>query len=200
MSERLEQQAERSNTTLWILIAVFTVPMIVAYAYYFFVDEYSLGNHGELIEPVVQVEDLSLTDEQGQALARDELVHKWKMLYVADADCDVSCQHTLYNIRQINTALGKNADRFQHMIIHLQPMSPTFEKLVADEYPDALHSHATRDNLSRSLPGFGAADPASHTIYIMDPLGNIMMRFDQGISPKLILNDLNRLLKISRIG
>jgi cytochrome oxidase Cu insertion factor (SCO1/SenC/PrrC family) len=149
---------------------------------------------------VVQVEDLALSDENGEALARDELIHKWKILYVAGADCDTSCQHTLYNIRQINTALGKNADRFQHMIIHLQPMSENFQQLVAEEYPEALHSYASKDSLSQSLPGPGAGDPESNTIYIMDPLGNIMMRFDQGISPKLILKDLNRLLKISRIG
>jgi len=200
MTEQVEQKAERSNTTLWIMIAVFVVPMIAAYAYYFFADEYSLGNHGDLIEPVVQIDDLELTDIDGTPLARDELIHHWKMFYVAGASCDRACQKGLYNMRQVNIALGKNADRFQHMIIHTDKMSDDFKEVVSAEYSGALHAYGSIDRLVNSLAPAGASELAANAIYIMDPLGNIMMRFGPDISPKLILKDLNRLLKISRIG
>lgn len=199
MTEQVEPTIERSNTSLWLLILTFALPIIGAYAYYLFVDDYSMGNHGDLIQPVIQIEELSLTNINGEPMARDELIHGWKMLYIAGNKCDSGCQDSIYYMRQINTALGKNASRFMHMIIHLGIMSSEFQELITKQHPTALHSYATRDKLSKV---FSALDSAltSNAIYIMDPLGNIMMRFSQGVSPKLILKDLNRLLKISRIG
>lgn len=199
MTEQVDQNIERSNTTLWLLILSFAVPIIGAYAYFFFVDDYSLGNHGELIQPVIQIEKLSLTDISGEPISRDELTHHWKMLYIADKDCDSACQETNYYMRQINTALGKNASRFKRMIIHLEPMSTGFKQISEDEYPSALHSYASRNKLAKAFSALNG-ELTSNAIYIMDPLGNIMMRFSQGTSAKLILKDLNRLLKISRIG
>ena len=199
MTEQVEKQATRSNTTLWLLIATFAVPIIGAYAYFFFVDDYALGNHGELIDPVIQIESLALSDADGNRLQRDALIHGWKMLYVADARCDSVCQESIYNMRQINTALGKNAGRFKHMIIHTAPMADDFRRLIDAEHSEALHSYASAEPLSRVL-SVSPGQLMSNSIYIMDPLGNIMMRFDPGTSPKLILKDLNRLLKISRIG
>ncbi|MCW8955728.1 MAG: hypothetical protein OQL09_02515 [Gammaproteobacteria bacterium] len=199
MTEQVEQYATRSNTTLWLLILTFAVPIIGAYAYYYFVDDYSLGNHGDLIQPVVNIEELSLTDINGISLTRKELIHGWKMLYIAGSDCNSGCRDSIYYMRQINTALGKNASRFKHMIIHLDTMSSEFQQLVAKEHVTALHSYASSEKLSEAFSGQDR-EQIPNAIYIMDPLGNIMMRFRQGTSPKLILKDLNRLLKISRIG
>ncbi|MFW2372239.1 MAG: SCO family protein [Gammaproteobacteria bacterium] len=199
MTEQVDQKIERSNTTLWLLILTFAIPIIAAYAYFFFVDDYSMGNHGELIQPIIHIESLALTNINGEPIAQDELIHHWKMLYIADKDCDSACQETIYFMRQINTALGKNAGRFKHMIIHLETMSPEFKQLTENEYPSALHSYAFSSKLSDAFSGLNG-ELVSNSIYIMDPLGNIMMRFNQGTSPKMILKDLKRLLKISRIG
>ena len=199
MTEKSEQQANRSNKTLWLLMATFAVPIIGAYAYFFLVDDYSMGNHGELIQPVIQVETLELADSSGTIFSRDDLIYSWKMLYVAGSDCNQNCRESIYNMRQINAALGKNAGRFKHMIIHTAPMSDKFSKLIATEHSEALHSYAPEQQLSKAL-SVSAEQLRDGTIYIMDPLGNIMMRFNRDTSPKLILKDLNRLLKISRIG
>ncbi len=199
MTEQVEQKTERKNTTLWLLILTFAVPIIGAYAYYLFADDHTLGNHGDLIQPVIQIEDLALTDINDELIARDELIHRWKMLYVVGSNCDSACQQSLYYMRQINTALGKNAGRFKHMIIHLNVMSPEFQELIRKEHSAAQHSYAANDKISEVFSGPGR-EHETNAIYIMDPLGNIMMRFSYGTSPKLILKDLKRLLKISRIG
>ena len=199
MTEQVEQKTERSNTTLWLLLLTFAVPILGAYIYFFFVDDYSLGNHGDLIQPVVQIEDLSLTDSNGRPMSKEELVRHWKMLYIAGKNCDSDCQQSIYNMRQINKALGKNASRFKHMIIHTEAMSSEFMQLTENEYSTALHSYGSIEKLSEKLSKLDAKQ-SNNPIYIMDPLGNIMMKFKHGTSPKLILKDLNRLLKISRIG
>jgi len=200
MTAQVEQKIERSNNTLWLLILTFAVPIIGAYAYYLFVDDYSLGNHGDLIQPIIKIEELLLTDVNGGPISRDELIHGWKMLYIAGSDCNSTCQESIYYMRQINTALGKNASRFKHMIIHLDNMSAEFQGLIESEHTTALHSYASNEKISSVFSGLNSNNLLSNSIYIMDPLGNIMMRFSHGTSAKLILKDLNRLLKISRIG
>ena len=200
MTIQVEQTTiERSNFTLWMLILTFAVPIIGAYAYYFFADDYSMGNHGELIQPVIQIDDLSLRHSNGQPIKKDELIHNWKMLYIAGKECDTACKESIYYMRQINTALGKNANRFEHMIVHQDNMSPEFQEFIIKEHETALHSYISSDKFSEVLTRL-PNETTGNAIYIMDPLGNIMMRFSQGTSPKLILKDLNRLLKISRIG
>ena len=193
----MPEAKQRKPYALWVLIIIFFVPMIVAYAYFFLGDQFSTGNHGELITPVVQVEQLQLKDQAGQVKQFDET--KWLMLYIAEKNCDVICSKILYNMRQINIALGKNAHRFEYMAVHLEAMGPEFSQLISNEHPNALHAYGVKDVISRELystqPGTN-----SNAIYIMDPLGNIMMRFNPDVSPKMILKDLNRLLKISRIG
>lgn len=200
MNHEVEQQPTRSNTTLWILILIFAIPMVGAYAYFFLADNYSMGNHGKLIKPVIQIEALQLADADGKTLSRDELIHKWKMFYIADNDCDADCQQSLYHMRQINIALGKNANRFEHMVIHMEPMTRQFRQLIAQEHEAALHTYGNREVLTTMLGNLEEKQLTSNAIYIMDPLGNIMMRFEPGTDPKLILKDLNKLLKISRIG
>ncbi len=191
------QDPQRKPYTLWILVSIFFVPMIIAYGYYFLGDHFSTGNHGELINPVVQVDQLKLLDEAGLVKQLDDT--KWLMIYIADKDCDAVCVKSLYNMRQINIALGKNAHRFQHMIIHMENMSLEFKQLISTEHPNAQHAYGSKEMIYQALfPN--QTNPQLNDIFIMDPLGNIMMRFARDVSPKLILKDLNRLLKISRIG
>ncbi len=199
MNEEVNQSTERSNRTLWILIASFAIPMIAAYVYYFLGDDFSRGNNGKLISPMINIESLSLTDEAGQLKSKDELTHKWKMLYVVGSACDAICSEKLYLMRQMNKALGKNAHRFQHMLIHTDKMSEEFDQLIKSEHTAALHSYTSKDTLSQALNDIDK-DLTSNSIYIMDPLGNIMMQYSPDITPKQILKDLKRLLKISRIG
>lgn len=190
---------KKTPTALWMLMLTFAVPIIAAYAYFFFGDHLSMSNHGDLITPVIDIVDLQLTDENNKPILHEELTHKWSMLFVVGKDCNDACNKGLYNMRQINIALGKNQDRFQHMMIHADAMSQNFTKLVAIEHHAAFHAYSPRETLLNAFSAVETELP-SNSIYIMDPIGNIMMRFSPGISPKLILKDLNHLLKVSQIG
>lgn len=199
MTEHIEQNPRSNNLTLGLIILAFALPIIAAYSYFFFVDDYSLGNHGKLLQPLIKVDNLGLTDVNGEPLSKDELTSEWKMLFFTGKDCESTCQELLFNMRQINVALGKNSNRFKHMIVHQEEMSPQFQQFIQEQHSKALHSYVLPQTLNQA---FSASDQKHipNSIYIMDPLGYIMMRYDHGISPKLILKDLNRLLKISRIG
>lgn len=192
-------KATKSNTTIWLLLAISILPFIAASIYYNYGDFKSFGNNGDLINPVIDVSTLELQNQAGVNIERESLTKKWRMLLVMGKDCDDICKTSLYNMRQINVALGKHYDRFRHMLIHTDKMNAEMAKLVNDEYTETLHAYAKKETLDHVLKDI-EFDIYSGSILIMDPIGNIMMRFKTGMDPKVILKDLNRLLKVSQIG
>jgi len=192
----LTDTPKRSNTTLWLLLASFLVPAFLAYGYFFFGDRPSVASNGKLISPIVDIETLNLKDPLGEIVSRQELTPKWRMYYFANANCDSECKNDLYNMRQINVALGKNADRVQHVIVHLSTPQNEFTKYVETEHPEAVRVYGATEDMT----DLTKKNSSAQYIYLVDPLGNIMMKFPNSLDAKLILKDINKLLKISRIG
>jgi len=187
---------QRSNTTLWLLLASFLVPAILAYGYYFFGDRPSVASNGQLIIPVVDIETLKLKDPLGEGITREDLTPKWRMYYFAGANCDSECKSSLYNMRQVNLALGKNADRVEHAIVHLFTPQNEFMKYIEAEHPKVIRVYSSSENTLELMKDSNSTS----FIYLVDPQGNIMMKFPDTVNAKLILKDINKLLKISRIG
>jgi hypothetical protein len=102
-------------------------------------------------------------------------------------------------MRQINIAAGKYANRLQRLLVHLEAPAEEFQALVAKEYPQARHVNANAETIAAALQEVGPQFRANE-IYIMDPLGNIMLRYTQEQSYKDILHDLKKLFKVSQIG
>jgi cytochrome oxidase Cu insertion factor (SCO1/SenC/PrrC family) len=187
----------RSNATLWLLLASFILPAVAAYAYFFFGDRPEPDTYGELITPVVDIETLELTDVLDNPIPRKELTSSWRMFYISAGSCAEQCEQSLYNMRQINTALGKNQSRVDHAVLHSATVQPEFIELLEQQHPHVLRARIPVQKLQL----LQLQNPAQQSaIYLMDPHGNIMMRFADGLDPKLILKEINKLLKISRIG
>ncbi len=188
---------ERSNATLWLLLASFILPAVAAYAYFFFGDRPEPDTYGELITPVVDIETLELTDVLDNPIPRKDLTSSWRMFYITADSCPEQCEQSLYNMRQINIALGKNQSRVDHAVLHSATARTDFIALLEEKHP-----HVYRAKIpSQKLQLLELENPAQQSaIYLMDPHGNIMMRFVDGLDPKLILKEINKLLKISRIG
>ena len=199
MTNETKPSPQRSTTTLWILLAISILPFIAATAYYQFGNFTQFSNNGEILKSLIDIQSLQLNNEDGQAIERESLTKKWRMILIVNKNCDKNCQISLYNMRQLNVALGKNYDRFRHMLIHTENMNKNFTSLLENKYKETLHAYTSEAVLNKVFKDTGI-NIFSNSIYIMDPTGNIMMRFDQNMNPKLILKDLNRLLKVSQIG
>ncbi len=199
--ERAQQAPKRNPYTPWFVVFAFVAPVIAAYALFFLgITPPAYSNRGELLDPIVDIESFVLTDDSGMHISRDEItMHKWHMIYFAGASCDDACNRILYNMRQINIAAGKNANRLQRLIVHLDEPDEDFQALIAKEYPDARHANAQAETIAAALQQVGPRF-RSNEIYIMDPLGNIMLRFTQEQPYKDLLHDLNKLFKVSQIG
>ena len=199
--EQPEQSKRRNPYTPWFVVISFVAPVVAAYALFFLgVTPPAYSNRGELLDPIIDVKSFALSDDSNNALDWMAITeHKWHMIYFAGSSCDDACNQTLYNMRQINIAAGKNANRLQRLLVHLEAPGEEFQALIAKEYPQARHVNASAETITAALQDVGPQF-RTNEIYIMDPLGNIMLRFTQEQSYKDILHDLNKLFKVSQIG
>ena len=182
---------------LMLIAAVFFGPFILAWLLY---DPEQTRNatsstaHGELIEPVMLVADENLT------VAREDQDSPypglWTVVHVGDGECAEACQQALYKTRQVRKALGKEDRRVQRFFL-LTDDSPLSEAMRR-EHPGLSIYDAQQPLTTDFLAAVAAYD--QQDIFLVDPLGNLMMRFTPNIGMKDIHKDLKKLLKVSQIG
>src|SRR5438132_502246 len=117
---------------------------------------------------------------------------KWVFLTVDAAACAAACERKLYVVRQVRRGQGKDAERIERLWLLTDGGKPRAELLAAIE---GSHLAAADAELLKSLPG-----NAPEYIYLVDPLGNLMMRFPGDPDPSRLIKDLQRLMKYSRFG
>lgn len=192
---------KKNPYTLWFVVAAFVLPVTAAYIMYFSgYTPSAFTNKGELIQPVIDVSALALVDGDDKRLSREDATdRKWHMIYFAGSSCDQACSDALFKIRQVNKAVGKNAYRLRRLVIHLDRPGDEFAGLLAKEHPDVRRVYADQKKVQMALQPV-TREPGHNDIFLMDPNGNIMMRFTTENSFKDLLHDLNKLFKVSQIG
>jgi hypothetical protein len=176
-----------SRRQIWILIALFFAPLALAFLLYYSGGWRPSGstNKGELVSPPRPLPGISAWHG------------KWTLVYVGDGRCDERCRAALILTRQ--TRLALNADMTRVQRIFLATGNCCDRTYFAAEHPDLGVQQVDNEAGAALLGAF--PDVASGSIYIVDPLGNLMMRHapSAGLS-KDLLEDLRKLLKLSHIG
>ncbi|MBG7609561.1 MAG: SCO family protein [Anaerolineae bacterium] len=193
---------KRNPYTVWFVVMAFVAPVVLAYIMFFFVDVKSFINHGEILNPIVHIADFKLTDDNDEVIPQAELTYKWRLVSFLGKDCSESCEKRLYDTRQIHTSLGKNQHRLSRMFVHLAPSGEALTKLIEEAHENVIHVNGNKQTIIDAL-GANVSDDAgisNNEIYIMDPMGNVMMRFTKDQPNKEFLYDLKKLLKASQIG
>lgn len=183
----------KTRRTLLLLIAVGTLPIIASYALYAWWRPASHMNHGELLE-TRSAGLQGLKTDDGRTLA-EAVAKKWVLLTVQPASCDTRCQNKLYLMRQIRTAQNENMLRLERVWIVPGLEQPDPQLLAV--LPGLHLVHAPEQGMLQSLPL--RADPGA-AIFLIDPLGNLVLRYDDHSEPKGMLADLRRLLRYSGLG
>lgn len=202
-----EFEARRASgrKKLLVIFGLFAVPLLLATVWFHAVrfSGGSWGNtaKGELITPAVPLEGIALT-ENGQPFDIDGLRGKWTIFYVPDAlQCGEDCGEHLMLIRQLRLALNHRMERVQRVVLLDQPSVPEAMQQAQLGLRVVTGSDAQREafigRLSQPTEGL---EPVASPIYIIDPFGNLMMRFSPDQLPDQVHKDLKRLLKASRIG
>ncbi len=181
--------ATRSGSLRLVLLMalVFFAPLLLATLLYYGSNwrPAARTNHGVLIEPP-------------RALS-DALFHgKWSLVYIGAGDCAAACQQALYYMRQTQWGLGQLGPRLQRVFL-IDRRCCAARAGLERSYAGLLTRDADNAAGAALLASF-PQDARDHSLFIVDPRGYLMMRYDLNAPPKGLLEDLKHLLQLSSIG
>ena len=150
-------------------------------------DPWATTNQGTLLDPVVRFEELGLINaEDGAATSAPNESGTWWLLTVTDAACDPACHQVLEKNRALHVLLAKDTSRLRRGVVFTSSASAEDVAELKADFPKLF------------LLASGAALPAG--IYLGDPLGNLILRYEFDQAGEPVLKDLKKLLKISQVG
>jgi hypothetical protein len=192
--EEFIRQRNRGRRTLILLAFVFFGPLAAAFALYYgnIWKPTGMAVNGLLIQPPRPLP----TDSLISGAEAPRFMDLWTLVIVAPGDCDDTCQKALVESRQVRRALGKERDRVQRVWLVSQGVANA--DFVAEQHPNLATVPASEPRLAPVLAIIG--EVAAGEVLVVDPLGNLMMRFPPGTTMRAMDTDLKKLLKTSRIG
>jgi hypothetical protein len=184
---------------LLALLATFMAPLAFAFWLYYGSSwrPTHTTNQGELIAPARPLPAISLPRSDGSPVGVAVFNGKWSLVVIGDGQCDARCQQTLVYTRQTVLGLGRLGNRLQRLL--LSTGNCCDRAYLAREQPDLITLDAGGTAASALLQNF-PAENRERMIFVVDPLGNLMMRYDASLDPKGLRADLKQLLDLSHIG
>lgn len=181
------------------LLLFFIVPIFAAFWFFQHPQHLSLKtvNHGQLLQPLQEIKRLPLQAEVSNTPIKEG---QWRLFYLQpQAQCDTQCQHTLYDLRQVRTALGKNQDRVVRAYVAVEhPLSLDTRRLLTGPFQGTQIFTVSAAAVQAFLPAQLAQRAISEGLLVMvDPQGYAMMVYPMGFAAKDLLADLNRLLTVN---
>ncbi len=180
---------------LLLIAAVCLAPFVASFTLYYFWQPSGRLNYGELVEGVtLPAGNLALTGS-GKPFDFTQLRGRWIFVTVDSGACDDYCQKKLWKMRQVRLTQGKYPERIERawLVTDTQAVAAT----VLKEYEGTWVASAQDTAALKLLPYLNAQ--RDH-IYLVDPLGNVVLRYPKDADPTRMKKDLTRLLKVSRIG
>jgi cytochrome oxidase Cu insertion factor (SCO1/SenC/PrrC family) len=175
-----------------LIVAVCAAPVIASYIAFYWLQPSGHVNYGELIEPA-KIRDAQLQTLDGAPFQWSDVKGEWVLLTVADATCDETCRTNLIYMRQVRLAQGNETERIERVWLLSDGGLP--DPALLAQHPGLRVLRARAGGVALMLPGTMSL---RDRIYVVDPLGNLMMRFPQQPDPRRILKDLSRLLRHSK--
>lgn len=192
---------KRSTTTLWIMVAIFAAPSLAALFFFYNPQYRPVGktNKGEILEPAVPLSpELRLTTPAGVELDRSGLEGKWTLVYLAGRACDEHCIDRLIAIRQIRSALGEGQLSVERLLIITDPAATELAAELGTKFEGMLVAIGDAAEGAQLLELLGGRTAALDRIYVLDPLGNLGMRYAADAPADDTLKDMERLLKATK--
>jgi cytochrome oxidase Cu insertion factor (SCO1/SenC/PrrC family) len=168
---------------LLVIMALFAAPIVASFLAYYVFQPRGGASYGELLTPPATITTAQFARAAGGAFRFEALRGKWVLIASDAGACPPSCAAKLTLMRQVRLMLGRNSGRLERVFVALEP----FEGTIAITPPTGM-----------ALPLAPVNDRAH--FYLVDPLGNVMMRFPADADPRRLFKDLERLLKASQIG
>lgn len=201
-------QLKKNRMLLLLIMASFVLPFVIGDM------AYKLGwykggqtNNGQLIDPPAAFADFRARQPGGEAVDGAFVRSNWWLVYVMPTRCEAACRNRLFQMRQVKKALGREAGRVRPLLVMTSPAAPDVDALLRAEFPEVARVDADSSQVNSALARVTEGATEAGNLFIMDPMGWIMMSYlpeadekESVIKAEDILNDLKKLLKASRIG
>jgi hypothetical protein len=188
----------RGRWKMVLVLAVCAAPMLGSYLTYYVIKPGGRTNYGALIDPRAHpIPEMKATTLDGKPSSLDEYKGKWIMLLSGPSNCQQECKDRLYAMRQLRLMQGKEMERVERVWLILDDQPLASDLMGADEGTHLLR--VSKAAVQAWLPVEAGGDASQH-MYLIDPLGNLMMRFPKDADPSKVKKDLGKLLKASSIG
>lgn len=203
-SNRTVSRRPADRRPFFFVLGIFLMPLLLAFALYYGSGWRPAGttNKGDLVTPAIPLPEAALLKADGSRTDAAFLRGTWSLVYIGAGTCDEGCRSALNSMRDARLLLGKDITRVSRVFLYGGTCCDA--EYFAAEQP-GLSSVNVDDAAGQSLlapfplqDGVGVMD--GKRIYIVDPLGNLMMSYAPGTDPRAIYQDLKKLLKLSHIG
>jgi hypothetical protein len=197
----------KNKRKLVTIIAWFFIPLAIAITSYKLLPEdyrpTSMTNNGELLDPVFNLTEFSYQTTDGKTFNNKDIEKVWTILQFIENECDAACSESLYNTRQMRISFGKDIDRIDRVAVVSGTVEGESNQKMWASHPDLTvligtgAGNGMGQQIKDHVPEFNRS---SNDIYLLDPLGNVVMRFPASLEVKFMKKDIKKLLKLSHIG
>ncbi len=197
--QALTKQQNSGRLKLLMVLAVCAFPIVASYFTYYVIKPTGRNNYGALIDPRQYPipPALGIVTLDGKPSSLDAYKGKWIMLLSAPSDCQEACKKQLFAMQQLRLMQGKEMERLERvwLVTDDQPL----DTIVMREFDGTHILRVPAASLKAWLPVEAGGNIADH-LYMIDPRGNLMMRFPKDADPGKVKKDISKLLKASAIG
>lgn len=207
MQQVADKIVRKNRLTLVLLILAFLVPVVVAWLMLQSMENAEQGktkNYGDLVNPPRPLQEIQLQRLAGGAFTGEDLRGKWTLVYFHGGDCDAQCADVISRMKQVRLAQGANMARVQRLYVMLDDVAQESLRTQMQNYPGLIVVSGSATEQASFAGQFASESTAQaeklNQVYLVDPLGNLMMRYPVDFKLIHLIKDLEHLLKYSQIG
>ena len=210
MNELPQKKSNRSRVIFILLVLLFIAPIAIPWlalkneTLYELLHPKSTKSFGDLISPARPLADIHFVQLDGADYPIDNMHQKWSYIYISDTGCDQDCIDSLAKVRDARYAQSGDALRVNYYLIltnysqqndlaGLIKEHPRMTVLILDDEKAAQFLEQFRIDGEPAVIGAGR-------VYLVDPIGNLMMSYPRGFHRDGLLKDLKKILHYSQIG
>jgi hypothetical protein len=194
----MQRHTRAGRMKMLLLLAVCAAPVVASYFTYYVIRPQGRTNYSDLILPTRSMPaSLALNTLDGRRVATGTLKGQWLLVTVGPAACDEACDRRLFMQRQLRQMLGKDRERLDKVwfVTDGAPVAPKLQAALGGVEPVQV-LRVPREELAQWLVPAAGQQLADH-LYIVDPMGEWMMRAPAQADPARLKRDLEKLMRAS---
>ena len=192
-----EKQKKNGRIKMLLILLVCIAPVVASYFTYYVLKPTGRTNYGTLLDAAkYPMPKLGAIDSEGKAAELADYKGKWLLMQVDSGDCNQVCRVKVLDMRQVHATLGKERDRFERvwLVTDDQPFNAATTRIA-----EGMRIMRVKPEVVNAwLPADGGK--TSDYLYVVDPLGNLILRYPRALNLYKLKADLTKLLTASSIG